>query len=221
MPAGWVIAWVGGVGGADRDRFKLANSGNEAIGSWFAPCSCRKQCHCDASTPNGQAFARVSPVRKQGRQGRQLLWVWIWRPCCRNLDSKVAKVANFCGHGSWQPCWSETVQQGCQVGSLTRASPTIEARFRLGFPAFRYGGPLNIHNTNLDKAFRQVTTQKATSINQIPTRCARLAPFWPANQLGFVPFPPKHGPGSTPRRRQDLRVRLKTPGIVRGPAGRY
>ena len=37
--------------------------------------------------------------REQGRQGRQLLGVGSWRPCCRNLDSKGAKGANFWGSG--------------------------------------------------------------------------------------------------------------------------
>src|SRR5262245_40515127 len=32
-----------------------------------------------------------SETGHEGRQGRQLLWGWDWRPWCRNLVSKVAK----------------------------------------------------------------------------------------------------------------------------------
>ena len=48
---------------------------------------------------NSTQVCLKTPSLEQGRQGRQLLGVGSWRPCCRNLDSKGAKVANFWGSG--------------------------------------------------------------------------------------------------------------------------
>ena len=95
--------------------------------------------------------ALMSKSRQQGCQGCQLLWGW-----------------------DWHPCWSETVQQGCQVGSLTRAPPTIEAHFRLGFPAFRYGGGHHSRNINPDMPFRQIWAKKVMRMHQSPTKLALL-----------------------------------------------
>ena len=92
------------------------------------------------SPANESSEVRVhlkTPSNSEGRQGRQLLEV-----------------------GSWRPCWSKTVQQGRQVGSVTRALPTTEERFRLGFPAFRYGGGQRRRNINPDLMFRLILVQE-------------------------------------------------------------
>ena len=103
--------------GAARVREREARGAELQVREWLKTPSLERRPPRPPTFGGRELAALVSKSRQQGCQGCQLL-----------------------GVGSWQPCWSETVQQGCQVGSVTRVPPTIEARFRLGFPAFRYGG---------------------------------------------------------------------------------
>ena len=69
---------------------------------------------------------------------------------------------------------SKSRQQGRQVRSRTWAPPTIEERFRLGFPAFRYGGGQHSRNINPDMMFRQFLAEKPVKLRTNPTKSGTI-----------------------------------------------
>ena len=98
--------------------------------------------------------ALVSKSRQQGCQGCQLL-----------------------GVGSWHPCCSETGTARMPSRKSHKGPTDHRVRFRLGFPAFRYGGGHESRNIKPGLLFRRTQAEKVMRMVKRPPKQAPWTPF--------------------------------------------
>ena len=105
-------------------------------------------------------------------RGRHLYrrWAQEGRRGGEEVGSKVAKVANFWGSGVGNLAGQKLYSKVAKHRGRNRVPPTIEVRFRPGFPAFRYGGGYHSRNINRDILFRHFWAEKPPPISAKPTK---------------------------------------------------